>query len=388
LRTLFATVDPAFPPISGADLRNWQNAWAASRLGPVQLASLLPPNLVCPPDGIEAVSFSDLDRSAPVWGADLDIQFPAGTQARLRGLIDSFAPDAIVFESLAMHPLIADRSTRAARVIIDLHNIESDLVLQDRRVSRWCDWRERFRIRRRVRRIVQIERDAVGRVDCVWVCSATDRERLRVLAPPLANIRIVPNGIPRNESAPPTLVRRTHPQKNGPTLIFIGHLSYPPNIEAARMLIDLMPGIRRRFPAARLLLVGRNPNPEIQACAQAGIIDIVADPEGPAKYLAEADFAVMPLQRGGGTRIKALEAMAWGIPMIATRCAVEGLSLLDGVHVRIAESAAGFIAQISALMSDCEAQEDQRLQAYRYVHEHFGPEAILSAIKEALNEGQ
>jgi glycosyltransferase involved in cell wall biosynthesis len=110
----------------------------------------------------------------------------------------------------------------------------------------------------------------------------------------------------------------------------------------------------------------------------------VGDPETTTGLLVAADFAVMPLRRGGGTRIKALEAMAWGVPMIATERAIEGLGLQDGVHFRLAETEAQFIQGVVDLWTDADAYEAQRRAAYRYAWKRFGPDAIGLAVKEGL----
>jgi len=375
------TVDPAFPPVSGADLRNWQNALAASRLGPVRLASLIGPAQRAAPEGVEIAALSDLDPSAPIWGPDLTIHFPPETAALFRKMIDSFAPDAIVFESVAVAPLI-DHAGKSALRILDFHNIEADLIWQERWQLRWYQVAARRRLWQRVNRLAQVERQALAKVERAWVCSTRERERLCSLISAAVDVRVVANGIPRSEDSPNELSERSTEAR--PTLVFVGHLSYGPNIEAARALIDLMPRLQKHFPRARLLMAGRNPDPQLLAHGRNDGIEIIANPSHPKLYLRQADLAVLPLYRGGGTRIKAIEAMAWGVPVVATSLAVDGLNLENGRHVRIAETDAEMIAQIVRLMSDPQLYTAQREAAFQYVHDNFGQTTIEAQVKAAL----
>jgi glycosyltransferase involved in cell wall biosynthesis len=117
-------------------------------------------------------------------------------------------------------------------------------------------------------------------------------------------------------------------------------------------------------------------------------VDVVANPAAVSDLLSTADIAVMPLRRGGGTRIKALEAMGWGLPIVATSRAVEGLRVQDGVHVRIAETAEAFVAAVVELCEHGDVYESQRSAAHRHLEEHFRPDIIRRAVREALHDAR
>ena len=101
MKTLFVTVDPAFPPISGVDLRGWQNVTAAKTLGPVLLVSIGRPGGETPPSGIEIGHIAEMATSE-VWRSDFDTTFPAETVAQFRSLSEQFQPDVTVMESLQL----------------------------------------------------------------------------------------------------------------------------------------------------------------------------------------------------------------------------------------------------------------------------------------------
>jgi len=379
MKTLFVTVDAAFPPISGADLRSWQNARAASVLGPVLLLSIGPPRPEIPPSGIKIDRLSGMEPSA-VWRNDFDVTYSAEVVNRLRSVAADFQPDVIVLESLPLTNLANFVRSFTRALVIDLHNIESDLVAQMIPISR--DSERRRAIEDRAKRIHSIERRAAALADALWVCSSTDRDRLLRDGFPANRIFVVPNGVPRPNSIqnrPPNNERRVRPM-----LLFLGHLSYPPNVEAALALLGLMPVLWNRIAGARLVLAGRNPHPAILRRFQPGRIDIIANPASISSHLLAADLAVMPLQRGGGTRIKVLEAMAWGLPIVATARAVEGLHLENGIHVSIAETTDEFVTAICELCQDDARYQSQRLAGRQHVMTNFGPELIQAAVHAGL----
>jgi glycosyltransferase involved in cell wall biosynthesis len=377
MKTLFVTVDACFPPVSGADLRNWQNVVAASRLGPVLLASLSPPGAERPACGIQIAGFSEMNVET-VWGSEFDVKFSAPTLARFRSLCATFQPDAIVLESLPLANLVGPARELSKGVILDLHNIESDLVAQQAAVA------DPGGARKRAGRIAAIECAATRAASSTWVCSALDRDRLAGMGVAAERVHVVPNGIPRPEALPPELPVRSRPPGRAPVLLFCAHLGYAPNIDAALWLADLMPALWRRLPGARLILAGRTPHPSICAREQAGKIDVLPNPPSLAPILQQADVAVMPLRQGGGTRIKALEAMAWGVPVVATSKAVEGLGLHHGTHVLLAQTADEFVAHIHDIVLDAAAFELLRRNAYNHVMAQFGQQAIFSEVRAGL----
>ena len=379
MKTLFVTVDPAFPPISGVDLRSWQNVTAASELGPVLLLSIGRPGPEIPPPGIEIGHIAGMDTSE-VWRGDFDVVFSAEAITQFRSISAQFQPDVTVLESLPLCNLapVARQSTQG--LVIDLHNVESDLVAQAAR--RQTDPDTRRAIETQARRIAALEQKAAALADVLWVCSAIDRDRLVRDGADVKRICVVPNGIPRPESIQDWPPRKETGRQ--PTLLYIGHLGYPPNIEAALSLVEIMPALWERIAGARLILAGRNPHPAITSRAQFGKITVVANPVSTSTLLSSAHLAVMPLQKGGGTRIKALEAIAWGLPVVATARAVEGLQLEDRVHVRIAETMGAFVTVICDLCENPALYESQRIAARRHVMEYFGPEAIRRAVHGGL----
>jgi glycosyltransferase involved in cell wall biosynthesis len=112
-------------------------------------------------------------------------------------------------------------------------------------------------------------------------------------------------------------------------------------------------------------------------------VTVTADPADMAGLLAEADLVALPIRAGGGTRIKVLDAMAHGVPVVATRLAVEGLGVIETLHFHRAETVRDFVRAIAHIAAGADV-EPMRAAAWRHCLRHFGPEAIAEAVTLGL----
>tara|TARA_B110000037_G_scaffold53128_1_gene65096 strand:+ start:4100 stop:5020 length:921 start_codon:yes stop_codon:yes gene_type:complete len=135
---------------------------------------------------------------------------------------------------------------------------------------------------------------------------------------------------------------------------FLGSMDWMANIQAVGYFVEkIYPRIRRAIPGARFVVIGRNPPGSIRNLAKNdGSITVTGSVEDVRPYLKECDLMVVPLLTGGGTRIKILEAMAMGVPVVSTTIGAEGLELEGGVHLEIADDADGFADLTTELLSD------------------------------------
>jgi glycosyltransferase involved in cell wall biosynthesis len=222
-------------------------------------------------------------------------------------------------------------------------------------------------------------------VDKVWVCSEQDRDRLRSLSGGRALADVIPNGVPRFELIPEQLVDQPEMANGKPTLLFIGHLNYPPNLEAARRLAtQILPRLQSALGGAKLIIAGRSPHRSLADIAALPDVELIANPDDLAVLYRRAHLAIVPLISGGGTRLKILEAMAWGLPVVATRLAAEGLDLVDGVDIDFAETDDELAARAAALCADSGWLQARRLRARETVARRFGPQAISAAVRASL----
>jgi glycosyltransferase involved in cell wall biosynthesis len=383
-RTLVLSYDPAFPPASGADLRNHRNAVAAAGFGPVCLVSIRPPADPSKPADHRiqtvALTIAGEARTASVgwWRIRAENRIPRIALRRLEAIVREFVPDSIVVEGIGLFKLLRRLRPLAGQLILDMHNVESDLAGQLHR----ADGTRSTPPIAAALGVRRLERKALAIVDRAWVCSRQDHERLAAHFPHNVSIDIVPNGIPRFEDIPVDLPAKAATSGGFPIILFAGHLGYKPNIDAAERLAGIiLPRIRQRLPTAKLVLAGRYPKPAVKALTGLQGVDLVENPDDMRPLLSRAHLSIIPLSAGGGTRIKVLEAMAWGIPVIATPLAVEGLDLVENEEVLLSDSDERLADMAIELCLDRARMANQRARAHEAVWSRFGPDAIRNAVR-------
>jgi glycosyltransferase involved in cell wall biosynthesis len=206
-----------------------------------------------------------------------------------------------------------------------------------------------------VRRFQAREYRRFGRVILV-----TEEDAAAVAAlDPAIRTEVIPNGVDAARFAPP----------GGPRsgVLFTGALDAPANIAAAtRLATRIMPLVRRSVPDAELTIVGRSPGPRVRALG-----NVIADVPDLRPYLWRAAAYACPMESGTGIKNKLLEAMAAGVPAVATRLACQGI---DASHVRVADEDEAFAA---ALVDILRSPPDPT-PAIDYVRAHHDWDAVAS----------
>jgi glycosyltransferase involved in cell wall biosynthesis len=185
------------------------------------------------------------------------------------------------------------------------------------------------------------------RFDRVLALSDEDAADLRA-ALPAVSLSVRRPGVAVPESA-----AATRPAGGAPTVLFFGSPDHAPNQDALAWLAnDLWPRIARAFPSARCVATGGIRSPRLARLVEgAGIADKGFVPDLAAE-LAAAAVVVCPVRSGRGVRIKNLEALAAGRPLVTTGLGARGLDLRDGEHALIADGAADFSAAVARVLSD------------------------------------
>jgi glycosyltransferase involved in cell wall biosynthesis len=174
------------------------------------------------------------------------------------------------------------------------------------------------------------------------------------------------------------------PRSRDPVVLFPASLDYPPNADGALWLgREIWPLVRQAAPEARLQLVGRAPGPSVRALAELPGVEVHADVPDMTAWLRTARVVVVPLRFGSGTRLKALEAMAAGRPLVGTSVGLAGLGIEDGVHAHVADDAPALAAALlSALSADGDALVEP---ARRLVEERFTWPVVAATLAGAID---
>lgn len=171
-----------------------------------------------------------------------------------------------------------------------------------------------------------------------------------------------------------------------PVVSVIGSMEWYPSYSAATRLLDrLWPEIKRRVPSATLQIVGWNARTALRDYIASRDVLIEENVCDIRPYFERTGVLLYAPGRGSGMKIKVLEALAFGIPVVTTPEGVEGLPAQDGVHAGICDDDAGLIERAVNLLQDPAAQNRQRSQGRVLVEKHCAPQATLDAI-EAIYE--
>lgn len=216
------------------------------------------------------------------------------------------------------------------------------------------------------------------RFDQCVVVSPADREILRRDAPDL-DVAVVPNGV--DVAAYPML----DDPPLAPTLCFAGKMSYRPNVDAVLYFCrEVLPLIRQQIPDVKLWIVGRNPTAAVQALASEHIV-VTGYVESMIPYYQQSAVCVVPLRAGGGTRLKVLEAMALGRPVVSTPVGCEGLEVVHGQHMLIADTPEEFAAQTVRLLQDRALQKHLARHARQLIETVYDWSVIARKLVHVYN---
>jgi glycosyltransferase involved in cell wall biosynthesis len=244
-------------------------------------------------------------------------------------------------------------------ILHDAHNVEFQIVRRYastaggglRRLAAEVEWR-------RVRRY---EADAYSRCELIYAVSEVDAREIRAMAGQRPRIEVVPIAV--DAATQPTAV----PWTNGPEVLFVGALDWPPNRDAVQYLLAaIWPLVLEQLPEAHLTIVGRG-----TAGVRAPNVTFTGWVEDVTPYFAAARVLAVPIRSGSGLRVKILESLARGIPVVATSVGMEGIAAQSDEHLLAADSPQSFASALVRVLKDDSlvrrlSEQGWRLAAGRY----------------------
>lgn len=214
------------------------------------------------------------------------------------------------------------------------------------------------------------EVELCNRADQVVTVSALDREALVAAGVDAARTRVIPLGVDIasfEHSTPANGLLRKHGIAEDRTLlVYHGTFRYQPNLEAIRILAhEILPRLQARGYRPVVLAVGAQP--PLEALHPDVIFTGAVDKVAP--YLKAAAVAVVPLKKGGGTRMKVLDYFAASVPVVSTSKGVEGMGLTDGEQALIRDSYDDIAEAVAVLLSNPELSRRLTESGRRFVQQ-------------------
>lgn len=284
----------------------------------------------------------------------------ADQMQRVDERIRSWDPDLVLATDPILGEFLRPYGTRARAI-----DIAAEYVLYIRRVLRLAPVSERPRWWLRLLKWHTYMRSLHNDVDLWIVTAVSDQASIRKQLPANAMVTVVPNGVDL-EANPFT------PAPDAPLqIVHTGALSYEPNLDGLLYFVrEIWPFIRERIPEVRLLVTGDSTVAPAVIRTAPGIVMTGYVPEVRA-VLQSSRAIVVPLRLGVGTRLKIMESMAVGTPVVSTSLGAEGLAVTDNHDILIADDPARFADQVVALLTSRDLRLRLSQSARRTVEECY-----------------
>ncbi len=282
----------------------------------------------------------------------------------LRSILNKKPFDAVQMETSNLFSYLDIIRSAPSRplVLLDWHNIDSELMA---RYSSEAGGLPKKLIARRTASLLKaLEAKLVNLCDAHTVVSEVDKQKL-LRHNPSANVTVIPNGVDSTKFSP------SDAPSDHRSLLFVGSMDYHANADSVMWFArTVWPEISRRYPSLKFNIVGRSPARNIQLLASDKIC-VTGTVDDVRPFYADALAVIVPLRVGGGTRLKILEAMAMGVPVISTRLGAEGVTAADGQEILLADSEPEMMAALDRITTDMQFRQELATRARRLVEQCY-----------------
>ncbi|MBN2433081.1 MAG: glycosyltransferase [Acidobacteria bacterium] len=195
-------------------------------------------------------------------------------------------------------------------------------------------------------------------------------------------LTVLPHGVDTEYFAP-----RTDVEEEPFTIGFFGAYHHYPNVDAVLHFVnDILPLVKERIPAAHFQVIGINPPPELETLGERPDVTVTGFVPDIRTALARCSVIAVPVRLGLGMRVKMLEAMSMGKPVVATDLACEGLDFLDGQHLIMSNKPDTFAESVCYLLQDRKCRESLGREARQLVEERYNYQSIGSQLENIYED--
>jgi glycosyltransferase involved in cell wall biosynthesis len=220
------------------------------------------------------------------------------------------------------------------------------------------------------------------RFDAILCVAPEDLQKTAQYVDTHTGLWLAPNGVDIEYFQP---IAQQNLRERTSILVFGGSLDVTMNQDAVLWFsASMLPSIKQRVPDAQFWIVGRNPTSEVRSLAERQGIKITGTVADVRDYYRQAAVFVVPLRIGGGTKLKTLEAMAMGLPIVSTVVGAQGLDVESGRHLYIADSPEDFTARAVELLKDRDKAVSMGTEARRLVEQKYSWTGIMGDVDRKL----
>jgi len=279
--------------------------------------------------------------------------------------------DGIIFDSLYTLPYLnAVKSKFHGKIAVRTHNVEFQLWEQ---YAQNASGIKKWYLKRLAKDLKRFEKKKLNKVDAIFSISKDDSAAFKELgvSKPILDI---PVAIALNENTFEIASNRIY---------HLGMMDWEPNKQAVQLLVDWMPEIRKQLPNLELHIAGAKSEEFIEEDLQNGI-HVHGFVDSVDKFIGNHGILVSPIQTASGIRIKFLEAMAMGVPIITTSVGALGIDYQSNNCLSIAESKEDFISNIVELSTNPTKREEIGRNAQIYIQKNHNIDTVSQRIVEVF----
>lgn len=358
MRILFLTSHFPYPPDSGAALKTWSVYEYLRRGHEVNGVALARAPLTdaqaawAKEAGVEAIVLNR-GRNAPNLARSYVSRVPLSVERNRSGAVAKLVeerlktglPDAVFVDGWLMAQYLPDWFSG----LKILHEHNAEYRLWQREAAERGGGVTGLFLRREAKRVRAYEGAILDRFDAVFAVSEDDRRSLAAVGGDSRRFDILPNIPDPALLALPSLSFAA----SEPLLFYFGTLSWQPNIDGLeRLITHILPAVIKQIPETSLSIAGRDAPPSIvKLAAETPAVDLIGAVDDAEEIYQRARVFVEATKTGGGTRLKVLNALARGLPVVASSQAAQGLDVVAGDHLLVAHSDRELVDSIVLLMT-------------------------------------
>ena len=220
-------------------------------------------------------------------------------------------------------------------------------------------------------RLKKYERSALRTFDAILAITPEDSQRIQNLDPQLkGKIYVIPAGVDVQNTA---IVDTS----KGRNILHMAAMDWLPNQEGLLWFIrDILPGVVEKNPGIKLWVVGKN-TPDSFKKYENENIKVLGFVENADEVMGQCRLAIVPLSAGGGMRVKILNYLAAGMPVVSTSIGAEGINVKHGEHILIADTAEQFVRSVEQLLTDDQLRETLARNGRQLIEKEYAWESIV-----------
>lgn len=306
-------------------------------------------------------------------------KFGQAVERSIRAVLESDPFDLILANFAFTAHLIPAEWARRTPVVLDEHESEGLL---------WRQYRRHGGVAKRAFAVLNLaklrwfQKAVFSRIVALLSASEREADYTRTLLPPGVKLWTVPNGVDTE-----FFVRARLEDTDPNAILLCAGFGVYRNAEAAIWFArQVFPRVKKTMPAAEFWIVGSDPPAEVKQLADIPGIHVTGTVEDVRPYYCRAAVAVAPYRYGEGTKLKVLEAMACGVPVVTTQIGCQGINVQDGEDICMVETAESFAAGVIGLLVDAGRRRAMGARARQLIEQEYAWTKIVGDLEPKLVE--